>query len=98
MSAKTSSTGLSESNFFLGFDIGSVSLNTAVIDENNTIVEEYYDYVHGRPFNVLKDRLSPEGQIIFCPGKIRFKNNKRYRSYRYRRKACHKAYWRRFCQ
>src|SRR5450759_1467271 len=58
MSAKTSSTGLSESNFFLGFDIGSVSLNTAVIDENNTIVEEYYDYVHGRPFNVLKDRLS----------------------------------------
>ena len=58
MSAKTSATGLSESIFFLGFDIGSVSLNTAVIDENNTIVEEYYDYVHGRPFNVLKDRLS----------------------------------------
>ena len=47
-----------DSNIFLGFDIGSVSLNTAVIDINNNILEEHYDYVHGRPFNVLKDRLT----------------------------------------
>jgi predicted CoA-substrate-specific enzyme activase len=43
---------------FLGFDIGSVSLNTVVIDDRNNILEEYYDYVYGRPFNVLKNRLS----------------------------------------
>ena len=49
---------LPDSNFFLGFDIGSVSLNTVIIDEKNNIVEEHYDYVHGKPFNVLKERLS----------------------------------------
>ena len=42
----------------LGFDIGSVSLNTVILDRNYTIVEEYYDYVHGKPFEVLRDRLS----------------------------------------
>ena len=57
MTAKTFPSLSSESNIYLGFDIGSVSLNTAIIDENNDIVEEYYDYVHGKPFNVLKDRL-----------------------------------------
>jgi predicted CoA-substrate-specific enzyme activase len=51
-------SGLTDSNFFLGFDIGSVSLNTVIIDEKNNIVEEHYDYVHGKPFNVLKERLS----------------------------------------
>jgi len=45
------------SGLFLGFDIGSVSLNTAIIDENNNILEEYYDYVHGKPFNVLLFRF-----------------------------------------
>ena len=39
-------------------DIGSVSLNTVLLDENYNVIEDYYDYVHGRPFNVLKDRLS----------------------------------------
>jgi predicted CoA-substrate-specific enzyme activase len=47
-----------KSNLYLGFDIGSVSLNTVLIDENNNIVEEHYDYIHGRPYNVLKDRLA----------------------------------------
>ena len=45
-------------NLFLGFDIGSVSLNTVLMDENHNILENYYDYVHGKPFNVLKDRLT----------------------------------------
>ncbi len=58
MAAKSFLSVLSSSNFFLGFDIGSVSLNTVIIDENNNILEEYYDYIHGKPFNVLKDRLS----------------------------------------
>ncbi len=58
MVPKYSLTGLPDSICFLGIDIGSVSINTAVIDENNNILEEFYDYVHGRPFNVLKERLS----------------------------------------
>jgi predicted CoA-substrate-specific enzyme activase len=57
MTAKNPIYELSESELFLGFDIGSVSLNTVVIDESNKILEEYYDYVHGKPFNVLRDRL-----------------------------------------
>ena len=44
--------------YFLGFDIGSVSLNTVVLDQNNNILEDYYDYVHGKPFNILKERLT----------------------------------------
>jgi len=58
MTAKTFPSGNSESNYFLGFDIGSVSLNTVILDDNNNIVGEHYDYVYGRPFNVLKDRLA----------------------------------------
>ena len=58
MVPKSFTSELSSSNYFLGLDIGSVSLNTVIIDENNNILEEYYDYVHGQPFNVLKDRLS----------------------------------------
>ncbi len=47
-----------ENQIFIGCDIGSVSLNTILIDKENNILEEYYDYVHGRPFNVLFTRLS----------------------------------------
>ena len=57
MATKPSPSGLNSSDIFIGLDIGSVSLNTVIIDENNDILEEYYDYVHGKPFNVLKDRL-----------------------------------------
>jgi activator of 2-hydroxyglutaryl-CoA dehydratase len=49
---------ISGNSYFLGFDIGSVSLNTVVMDENNSILEDHYEYVHGKPFNVLYDRLT----------------------------------------
>ncbi|NMC38300.1 MAG: CoA activase, partial [Bacteroidales bacterium] len=42
---------------FLGLDIGSVSLNTVLIDEGYNVIENYYDYVHGKPFSVLRERL-----------------------------------------
>src|SRR4030066_69624 len=45
-------------NLFIGLDIGSTSLNTVLIDDNYNILEEYYDYVHGKPFNMLYERLS----------------------------------------
>jgi len=41
----------------LGLDIGSVSLNTVLLDEKYNVVENYYDYVHGKPFHVLNERL-----------------------------------------
>lgn len=41
----------------LGLDIGSVSLNTAILDTEYNVIEDYYDYVHGKPFNMLYDRL-----------------------------------------
>jgi predicted CoA-substrate-specific enzyme activase len=48
----------SNENVFLGFDIGSVSLNTVVMDNKNNILEDYYEYVHGKPFDVLFGRLT----------------------------------------
>jgi predicted CoA-substrate-specific enzyme activase len=44
--------------YFIGFDIGSVSLNTIVTDKENTIVENYYDYIFGKPFDILRERYS----------------------------------------
>lgn len=57
MDKKTSESSSDCRHFFLGLDIGSVSLNTVVMDEDLNIVEDYYDYVHGRPFNVLNTRI-----------------------------------------
>ena len=47
-----------DQKFYLGLDIGSVSLNTVLLDENYNVLEDYYDYVHGKPFNILKERLT----------------------------------------
>jgi predicted CoA-substrate-specific enzyme activase len=55
--AKELATGTDLDSIFLGFDIGSTSLNTVIMDDSYNILNEYYDYVHGRPFNILKDRL-----------------------------------------
>src|SRR3972149_11620435 len=43
--------------YFLGIDIGSVSVNTVIVDENKNIVDNYYDYCHGHPFKTLLNRL-----------------------------------------
>jgi predicted CoA-substrate-specific enzyme activase len=47
-----------EKRRLIGFDIGSVSLNTVVMDEGHNILENYYEYIHGKPFNILKNRLA----------------------------------------
>jgi predicted CoA-substrate-specific enzyme activase len=57
MGKKSVSGSTDDQYYLLGVDIGSVSLNTVVMDENHNILEEYYDYVHGKPFNVLNTRL-----------------------------------------
>ena len=50
-----------KNNYRLGFDIGSISLNTVILDEHKHVIEEHYDYVHGKPFEALHRRL---GDII----------------------------------
>lgn len=56
--SKEPSTGTSDGKYYLGLDIGSVSLNTVLLDENYNIIADHYDYVHGKPFNVLHERLT----------------------------------------
>ena len=43
---------------YVGFDIGSVSLNTVLLNESMNLTEDFYEYVHGKPFNVLRNRLN----------------------------------------
>ncbi len=43
--------------FLFGFDIGSVSLNSVVLDTDHNILENHYDYIYGKPFNTLHTRL-----------------------------------------
>ncbi len=53
----------------LGLDIGSISVNTVLIDAGRNVVEDHYTFCHGRPFQalhaVLADLLSrhPESTI-----------------------------------
>ena len=42
----------------LGLDIGSISINTVLIAENRRVVENHYDFCHGRPFHRLKEVLA----------------------------------------
>ena len=55
---KTSNSGvMNDHHLFLGLDIGSISINTVLIDKNKNIVDERYDYCHGKPFNVMREIL-----------------------------------------
>ncbi|MBT3272704.1 MAG: CoA activase, partial [Spirochaetales bacterium] len=44
--------------FHLGIDIGSISINTVLMDDNGKVTENRYNYCHGRPFHVLREILS----------------------------------------
>ena len=50
--------GFPEKGILIGLDIGSVSLNCVVMDDDFNVIEDYYDYVHGKPFHVLRERLT----------------------------------------
>ncbi len=45
-------------NLHFGFDIGSISINTVVMDDERNIIVNRYDFCHGRSFHLLKDILS----------------------------------------
>jgi predicted CoA-substrate-specific enzyme activase len=42
----------------LGIDIGSISVNTVLLDEQGHVREDHYDYCRGRPFHVVHGRLT----------------------------------------
>lgn len=41
----------------LGFDIGSISINTIVMDDDRNIIENRYDHCQGKPFVLLRKLL-----------------------------------------
>jgi predicted CoA-substrate-specific enzyme activase len=51
-----------KSRFRFGFDIGSISINTVVMDAGGTICLDRYDYCHGKPFEKLKEILETLGE------------------------------------
>jgi len=52
----------SKDSCFIGIDVGSISVNTVVINDNKEILEEYYTRTHGQPLitvhRVLEEILS----------------------------------------
>lgn len=41
----------------LGIDIGSISLNTVLTDDDKKVIKNRYDYCHGKPFHRLREIL-----------------------------------------
>ena len=56
-------------HYSLGIDIGSISINTIIMDRNRKVVETRYDYCHGRPFkklhSALKELVEKYGSAAF---------------------------------
>lgn len=40
--------------YYLGIDIGSISVNTVIIDENKKIIEEHYNRIKGEPLQTAR--------------------------------------------
>jgi len=58
--------------YHLGIDVGSISINTVIVDENSNILKEYYDYCNGRPFETLEYRLKSILKENYSPEIIAF--------------------------
>jgi predicted CoA-substrate-specific enzyme activase len=42
----------------LGIDIGSISVNTVLLQDGGEILEDHYDFCRGKPFAVVRERLA----------------------------------------
>jgi predicted CoA-substrate-specific enzyme activase len=42
----------------LGLDIGSISVNTILMNKDRNIIEDHYTFCHGKPFHILKNILN----------------------------------------
>ncbi|MEN8230980.1 MAG: acyl-CoA dehydratase activase, partial [Bacteroidota bacterium] len=51
-----------KSSYLFGFDIGSISINTVVLNHHGEVIKERYDYCHGKPFEKLKEILDILGK------------------------------------
>ncbi len=47
----------SSNRIHIGFDIGSISINTVVMDNGREIIGNRYDHCHGKPFPLLRSLL-----------------------------------------
>jgi len=47
-----------DKKFYLGLDIGSISINTVLLNFERKILENRYDFCYGKPFHLLKDILT----------------------------------------
>ena len=41
-------------DLIIGIDIGSISINSVILDKEKNVLHENYTYCHGRPFEQLK--------------------------------------------
>ena len=56
--------------FLFGFDIGSISINTVVMDDQGNMIENRYDYNHGKPFENLKEILDERTENAKIVGRL----------------------------
>ncbi len=47
----------------LGIDVGSISVNTVVVDGSRQVVEEHYTWCHGRPYHRLEAVLRGHADV-----------------------------------
>ena len=52
-----------KARYQFGIDIGSISINTVVLDTDGNIIQDRYDYCHGKPFDKLKEILDKLEEI-----------------------------------
>ncbi len=57
MTSKLTSLSHFNKDYSLGIDIGSISINTIILDQDGKVQLEQYDYCQGRPFEQLKQIL-----------------------------------------
>ncbi|MCK4852835.1 MAG: hypothetical protein KAT31_01205, partial [Bacteroidales bacterium] len=57
MTSKLTSLSHFNKDYSLGIDIGSISINTIILDQDGKVQLERYDYCQGRPFEQLKQIL-----------------------------------------
>jgi len=62
---------LLKTSYYLGIDVGSVSTNLVVINENDEIVEKLYLRTSGQPINALKNGMKTLYQRLGKDVKIR---------------------------
>ena len=65
-----SGTKYRDGSIMLGFDIGSISINTVLMNEKGEIIDNQYTYCQGKPFyvlyQILKELVSKYGQNVFA--------------------------------